>query len=166
MAGCAGVGRGGVSRRAARVGRTAFVCLLCALVFVSARTNGRYLYAKDYQVQQLGELVRIFRCNRTPESLSLIYEMARPAYRYYQEQQESAENPAVEILPKDFASVRARLEHLPEDRRVLILFSHLLWGRDGESGMRELEEMFASRRREFVKIPARGALLYILPKKQ
>lgn len=151
--------KGPVAKRLLHAWRIVFISALGGLVFVSVLANARYLYTKEYHFQQLGELVRIFQCNRTPESLNLIYRGAQRAYQYYEEH---GDTPQVEILPLDLASLKTRLEYLPENRRILILFGHY-WGVAG--GIHELEGMFAAQGREFIKIPAKNALLYILPKK-
>lgn len=136
-----------------------FLCILVALVGASVVANARYLYSREYYVQQVEELIGFFRCNATPGSLNLVYGPAVQAYRYYQQ---DAPRLPIEVLPWEFGPVKARLEHLPESRRVLLLISH--YWRIGERGLSELEDSFTRQGREYVKIPAKGAVLYILPK--
>lgn len=146
-----------------RTARIVFLGLLCAVLAGSLWDNGAYLYSRAYHIQQIGELVRIFRQNLRPESLNLVYGMSQPAYQYYQQVLGGAQ-PEVEYLPIHFEPLKARLEQLPEHRRVLLLFSQLRWKLLPK--LPELEELFRARGREFVKIPAKDALLYILPAKQ
>lgn len=142
------------------VGRVVFLGVLLVLVALSVGVNGRYLYAKAYHIQQIEELIRIFRCNATPESLNLVYAMSEPVYRYYQQ---DAPKMRVEILPRDFAPAKARLEHLPKNQRVLLLISHYQWHLRIQ-GLREIEKLFTAQGREYIKIPAKGTILYILPR--
>lgn len=142
-------------------GRALLSCIVFALVVASAVSNAQYLYARGYHVQQMAGLVRDFRSNTTPHSLNLVYDYAEPAYRYYQ--RDAPELP-IEVVPRDLASLKKRLSQLPPMRRVLILLSHY-WDL-GEQGLVELEALFAAQGRECIKIPAKGAVLYILPKMQ
>lgn len=131
-------------------------CTLCALIGVSIWANGRYLYTKEYQIQQTSELIQIMQANQTPDSLNLVYAYAQPAYKYYQK---ADTKPTIEILPGTHIPVLTRLKELPKNRRILLFFSH-----HSRVNTRDIEELFTTQRREFVKIPSKGAVLYILPK--
>lgn len=135
------------------------LCMLCVLVAGSLVANGCYLYSREYYVEQTDELTQILQANRTPDSLILVYNFARCAYRYYQRNEPKHR---IEILPLRLEPLKARLERLPKNRRILLLFSHnrLL----GTAGLGALEELFESQGREIVRIPAKDAMLYILPK--
>lgn len=151
-------------RRAAFWGpgrRIGCIVVLGGLAFGSMLANADYLYGMGYKEQQIAELVRIFQVNSTPESLNLVYGGAQPAYEYYGGL--SGRKLPVEIMRWDWPAVKSRLEHLPDNRRILILFSHIQhmgWNR-----LHEIEELFTAQGRTFVKIPDHGTCLYILPKK-
>lgn len=139
-----------------RIRQLGCVTVLCGLAFGSMLANANYLYGMAYKVQQIAELVRIFQVNSTSESLNLVYGGAQPAYNYYEGL--SGRKLPVETMRWDWTAVKSRLEHLPDNRRILILFS-------GYHKFRELEDLFTAQGREFIKIPGWGAYLYILPKK-
>lgn len=143
------------------VRRALGIAVVCGLVFYSVVENVSFLYDKRYQGTQLAELVRIFQLNSTHESLNLIYAGSRPAYQYYQRTNNT--QPQVEVLGWSWASVKTRLEHLPENQRVLLLVSNF-WALGGEKRLGEIDGLFVAQGRTSIKIPAKGAILYILPK--
>lgn len=151
----AGSGQGRVLAPGLRRGLCAVV--LCGLVLGSAVANAKYLYGMDYRAQQIRELVRVIQSNSTPESLNLVYAGSYPAYQYYSAL--GGKKPPVESMPWAWEAVRARLEDLPENRRVFILFSQ-------PEIARKAEAVLTARGRTFFKIPGYRTMLFILPEKE
>lgn len=149
-----------VSRMPQCAGKIIFISMLLAIIGASLWTNGRYLWSNEYYFQQTRELIRIMQANHTVETLTLIYGPAYHAYAYYKP---GNLNHEIQVLPLDFVQLKTRLQELPKNRRIFILFSHYF--RIGERGLKEIEVFFAAEGRDFLKIPAKGAVLYILLKR-